>query len=185
MVHSVESKCNTGFQEVKYEKFNLLSAPPHQISTISSVEQIKKNSPFTRLFKAQLSLLNSLWKKLKYMISHYIFCCYNSFDNSIKWKETKVAFEKIYKLIVSCEGYASSKDQKVRFQEALSKLSEEALERFKFHIGICRAEKTDSSMTDSQKASWYKKNRENIDFKQDYFNAIKGNTTLENAVKSF
>ena len=152
MVHAVEPKSDIGFQESRVQRLSLFIASPPPGSTLSSIERIKKDTLLKRVMYAPFTLLNFFWKKLKYIVGNYIFCCYTSCRDTIKWKETKPIFERIYKVIVSRDEYTSSKDQKARFKEALSELSEDALERFKFHIGICRAEMADNSMTDSQKA---------------------------------
>jgi len=185
MVHAIERKSDIDFQRVTVNEPHFFMVSSHQKSTLASIEQIKKDSFFKRLVMAPISLLSSLWKKLKHFVQNYLFCCFGSSRDPINWRETKQIFEKIYKVIVDRNVYRSSKDQKARFKEALSQLSEDALERFKYHIGTCRAQMANESMTESQRASWYQKNKGSIDFKQDYFDSISGNTILENAVKSF
>lgn len=155
------------------------------ISSIVSIEEIKQDSLFRRLVTFPIRIFQLVWYSLKRFVGNYLLCCFPSCRDALDWKEAKKEFSLIQSVVLSPEKFASSKDRKARFSEALAKLSDEALEKFKEHIGMSRAAMAKKGMSASQKKKWYAEHKEDIKFKEDYFDSIEGNEILEKGVESF
>ena len=157
---------------------------PFKIDSLSSVEAIRKPKVLQNLCRGLMWLPNRIFYLFKYCCSK-IFFCFSSCRDPIDWKKTKLVFDRIQRVILRPSEYLGDKDRKARFREALCSLSEDALERFKWHIGVSIAKSANPSLSHSEQSQWYLKHREQIDFRQDYFDAISGNRVLVQAVKSF